>query len=149
MLAIYHKKQSFSAPNIPNYVRILPVKNKNTGINHGTIPPEAKSKGIDATIAHAQITNASQRIVRNSLHTKLAKSCRDTTCQNISRMNKRHQTYQWTSRESTIFYSNKSLADKRMNRNAEYNVRKCAQSHTEASSASAPRWKHLWLPTCR
>ena len=40
-------------------------------------------------------------------------------------------------------------ADKRLNPNAEYDVRKFALSHTEANSASAPTWKHLWLPICQ
>ena len=68
--------------------------NKDTGIKHGSIPPEAKSKAIVAATAHAQITNALQCVTRSILCTKHAKSCQDTTCQHISRINRRRQTCQ-------------------------------------------------------
>ena len=68
--------------------------NKDTGIKYGSIPPEAKSKAIVAAKAHAQITNALQCVTRSILCTKHAKSCQDTTCQHISRINRRHQTCQ-------------------------------------------------------
>ena len=55
---------------------------KDTGIKHGSRPPEGKSKAIVAATAHAQIC------------TKHAKSCQDTTCQHISRINRRYQTCQ-------------------------------------------------------
>ena len=68
--------------------------NKDTGIKHGSRPPEGKSKAIVAATAHAQITNALQCVTRSILCTKHAKSCQDTTCQHISRINRRHQTCQ-------------------------------------------------------
>ena len=68
--------------------------NKDTGIKHGSIPPEAKSKAIVAATAHAQITNALQCVTRSILCTTHAKSCQDTTCQHISRINRRRQTCQ-------------------------------------------------------
>lgn len=80
MLAVYHKNHLFSALNIPNYVRILPVKNKDIGIKYGNIPPEAKSKAIVVATVHAQSTNALQRIIKSNLYTKHAKLCQDTTC---------------------------------------------------------------------
>ena len=95
---IYHLAETnmpkHATTNMPNHVRIPPVKNKDTGIKHGSIPPEAKSKAIVAATAHAQITNALQCVTRSILCTKHAKSCQDTTCQHISRINRRRQTCQ-------------------------------------------------------
>ena len=97
-MSVYHVAETnmpkHATTNMPNHVRIPPVKNKHTGIKHGSIPPEAKSKAIVAATAHAQITNALQCVTRSILCTKHAKSCQDTTCQHISRINRRHQTCQ-------------------------------------------------------
>ena len=65
-----------------------------TEIKHVSRPPEARSKVIATATAHAQITNALQCVTRSILCTKHAKSCQDTTCQHISRINRRHQTCQ-------------------------------------------------------
>ena len=93
-MSVYHLAETnmpkHATTNMPNHVRIPPVKTKDTGIKHGSIPPEAKSKAIVAATAHAQITNALQCVTRSILCTKHAKSCQDTTCQHISRINRRH-----------------------------------------------------------
>ena len=65
-----------------------------TEIKHVSRPPEARSKVFATATAHAQMTNALQCVTRSSLCTKHAKSCQDTTCQHISRINRRHQTCQ-------------------------------------------------------
>ena len=65
-----------------------------TEIKHVSRPPEARSKVFATATAHAQITNALQCVTRSILCTKHAKSCQDTTCQHISRINTRHQTCQ-------------------------------------------------------
>ena len=75
-MSVYHLAETnmlkHATTNMPNHVRIPPVKNKDTGIKHGSIPPEAKSKAIVAAPAHAQITNALQRVTRSILCTKHA-----------------------------------------------------------------------------
>ena len=65
-----------------------------TEIKHVSRAPEARSKVFATATAHAQITNALQCVSRSILCTKHAKSCQDTTCQHISRINRRHQTCQ-------------------------------------------------------
>ena len=82
--------------------------NKEIGIKHGSRPPEGKSKAIIATTAHAQSTHALQCATRSILCTKHVKLCQDTS------------------------------ADKRLNPIAEYDIRKFAMSHTQASSSNAP-----------
>ena len=75
-MSVYHLAETnmpkHATTNMPNHVRIPPVKNKDTGIKHGSIPPEAKSKAIVAAPAHAQITNALQCVTRSILCTKHA-----------------------------------------------------------------------------
>ena len=103
--------------NMPNHVRTPPGKHisrsilctkhakscqdttcqtniNNQASNMAAYPLKQSQKLIVAATAHAQITNALQCVTRCILCTKHAKSCQDTTCQHISRINRRHQTCQ-------------------------------------------------------
>ena len=92
---IFENSSNGACSNMPKHVRIQPVKHiKETEIKHVSRPPEARSKVFATATAHAQITNALQCVTRSILCTKHAKSCQDTTCQHISRINRRHQTCQ-------------------------------------------------------
>ena len=83
---------------------------KDTGIKHGSRPPEWKSKAIVAATTHAQITNALQCVTRSILCTKHAKSCQDTPCQTYQL--DKHKASNMSvdlQRVRTISYSNRSL----------------------------------------
>ena len=123
--------------NMPKHAQINMPK-------HGSGPPETFSEIKDAKTC---LQTAFQKCLRQQ-DSKHAKSCQDTTCQHISRINKGIKHVSRPPESSTISYSNRSLRRQAVESKCRVRCQEvCKDSYTgqfcKRSSVAAPLASNL------